>query len=708
MHRFLSALTVLLVLAGCTQPQTTPPAPPAPATASRPANLTNASSGFTLLPPAENPTAGYEILGTGPVLPPTGTEGSQGITNDDHDITFNFVNADINAVAQTIFGQVLKENYTIDGGVQGTITLQTTHPLTRAQVIPALETSLQTANLALIHEADGYHIVPLANAPQAGAGNISIAGGPQTQGYGSEIIPLKYANATSIQALIQPLTQGGVQVQVDAARNLLIVSGTSQQRAAIAANIAVFDVNWLAGMSYALVPLQNASASAVSQEVQQIIAGGNSPISGLVRLVVIGQLNAILVVSPQRQYLPEIRNWITRLDQQQPANERQVFVYRVQNGQAKDLASLLNGLLGQPSASSANASAPQQNAAQDQQSSDSTQTGTSSSAQASLTGLTPPSGAPAASPSNPGPAGDSPNGDNSASDQSPRITADNTNNALLIYATPAQYRTLEAALVQLDVPPQQVMLEAAVAEVTLTNSLNYGVQYFFKSGRVQSINTLGSTAKTLSESLPGFAAILQPGQNIQIMLDALSSITHVNVISAPRLLVLNNQPAMLQVGDEVPITTQTAQSTETASAPLVSTIQYQNTGVILHVTPRINAGGLVTLDMTQEVSEVSTTTSSTLNSPTISERKISTIVAVQDGQTVALGGLIQSNVTTDNSGIPLLNRIPLLGTLFSNHNNSGSRTELLVMITPHVVQSEDSLQAVTNQLRTELGDVQTQ
>jgi len=655
--------------------------------------LPQSSAGLTLSRATSPSAPPLEILGSGRMVGTPRLPG--GTPTQDNGITLNFVNADVSAVAQTIFGELLKENYTVDAGVQGTITLQTTRPLAREAVIPALETSLQMANLALTREADGYHIVPMASAAQAGAGNIAIAGGTQTPGYGYEIIPLKYANATAVERLIQPLAQSGVQIQVDATRNLLIVAGSSQEREAIAENVAVFDVDWLSGMSYALIPMQTASASAVAKEVGDIIGGKESPMTGLVRLVVISRLNAILVITPQERYLAEVKDWIARLDQQQESADRQVFIYRVQNGVAKDIAAVLSDLLNQ---SSSNSNSTKNSSDQGSGSQDS---------DASNSGAPGPQ-LPTAAENNA--QGNSDNGqsdddqtvtDSTTTDQSPRITADDTNNALLIYATPDQYRSLENALMQLDVEPKQVMLEAVVAEVTLTNQLQYGVQYYLQSGRVQSVNTVGTT-NAIAQAFPGFSAVLSPGQNIQIALNALESITHVDVISAPRLLVLNNQAAELQVGDEVPITTQTAESTTTSGAPLVSTIQYQPTGVILHVTPRINEGGLVTLDLSQEVSDVSTTTSSSLNSPTITERKITSVVAVQDGETVALGGLISNSVTSSNNGIPYLDRIPLLGDLFSTKNNTGTRTELLVLITPHVVQSVDEMQAVTDELKSEL------
>lgn len=719
---FLSALS--FGLAGCTNTSSAPATQSAVSAVQQPgtiaptplAPVTNFS-----LPSEQKPrVSGFEVLGSGagynlPANAAPQIDGAGGIT-------FDFVNANVTDVARTIFSEVLKQNYTIDGGVQGTITLQTTRPLSKDQVIPALETSLKMANMALVHEADGYHIAPLANAAQVGAGNLSVAGSSQMPGYGYEIIPLKYASADAVDKLIQPLVQSGVQIQVDSARNLLIVGGTSQDRASIAANVAVFDVNWLAGMSYALVPLQTASAATVAKEVEQFMGGSNSPMAGLVRLVVISQLNSVLVISPQRKYLNQIKDLIGRLDEEQKTTDRQVYVYHLQNGDARSIAGILNQLMGQstasnstsPANSSSDEGAGDNNLSQPMQATssqgpistggvDAANSGLGNATQALLQNANNLDGSVSATMSS--------NDGNSSTDSeggqgAPRIIADESDNDLLIYATSDQYQSIQSAISQLDVQPKQVMLEAVVAEVDLTNELRYGIQYSVKSGNFESVNTLGKTASLL-EDYPGFSAMLAPGENIQVLLNALDSITHVTVMSAPKLMVLNNQPAELNVGDDVPILSQTAQSTDSATAPLVSTIQYQNTGVILHVTPRINDGGLVDLDISQEVSSVSTTTSSSLNSPTISERKLSTIVAVPDGRTVALGGMIQTNDSHDNSGVPLLDKIPGLGILFSNKDNSSTRTELLVFITPHVVQSTDAMLDITNELRSQMTSVET-
>ncbi len=280
------------------------------------------------------------------------------------------------------------------------------------------------------------------------------------------------------------------------------------------------------------------------------------------------------------------------------------------------------------------------------------------------------------------------------------ITADEVNNALVILAAPREYAVIEAALRQLDTVPLQVLLEAAVAEVTLTNQLSYGVQYFLQKGRNQAFLT-ESTSSAIAADLPGFAYVFS-GNAIRTILSALEQVTTVNVVSAPQLLVLNNQTATLQVGDQVPIATQSAVSVAVPGAPVVNSIEFRDTGVILKVTPRVNEGGLVLMDISQEVSDVSQTTTSTLNSPTIQQRKIKSTVAVQDGETIALGGLIKDSRTHSRNGIPLLQDIPIVGGLFGVTSDEVMRTELLVLITPRVVESLQKARAVTEELRSKL------
>jgi general secretion pathway protein D len=174
------------------------------------------------------------------------------------------------------------------------------------------------------------------------------------------------------------------------------------------------------------------------------------------------------------------------------------------------------------------------------------------------------------------------------------------------------------------------------------------------------------------------------------------------VLSSPELFVLNNHTASLQVGDQVPVTTQSAVSIETSTAPLVNSVEYRDTGVILKVTPRVNDSGLVLLDIAQEVSDVATTDTSNIDSPTIQQRKISSSVAVQDGETIVLGGLIKDNRSNIKAGLPYLRDIPVLGELFGSRDKTHDRTELMVLLTPKVVRDQTDVQALTRELQHKL------
>jgi general secretion pathway protein D len=286
------------------------------------------------------------------------------------------------------------------------------------------------------------------------------------------------------------------------------------------------------------------------------------------------------------------------------------------------------------------------------------------------------------------------------------ITADEVNNSLVILATPQQYATIRTALTELDIAPLQVFLEAAIAEVTLSNDLKFGMQYKFSDAHNTVLLSDATAGSTISPIVPGFSYMYTNGASVQAILSTIATKTHVEVISSPKVLVLNNQPATLQVGDRVPVVTEQATSVISPGAPLVNSVQYQDTGVILKVTPRVNAGGLVLLDISQEVSSVTTTTTSGIDSPTIQERKINSSVAVQDGETVALGGLIQDSRDHGRTGIPFLQDIPILGPLFGTTTNNDKRTELMVLIAPHVIDNIAKARGITDELRHKLPAVE--
>ncbi|MEJ1970192.1 MAG: type II secretion system secretin GspD [Rhizomicrobium sp.] len=602
------------------------------------------------------------------------------------DITLNFVAASVQDVAKAILGDMLGLNYAVDPSVQGTVSVETTAPVRRDQVLGVFQASLAAARLALVQSGDLYTIVPVSLAQHRGT-LLDAA----NAGYGSEAVQLRYVNAGALKKILDPLVPDNGITQADDARNVLFVTGAAGQRQQIRELIKQFDVNWLKGMSFALFVPQWSDSQSLAGQLAQILSADGTPTAGLVRIVPIQQVNGILAISPQAEYLEKVRQIVEMLDREGQGSQRRLFVYNVQNGRAAELAASLSAAFGGGQAAASAASGPTGLASAGGQSGAATPTGVkppgpqalSTGSDLNVNGTAPPISQALQV---------------GGARQELTITADETNNALIVYATPPQYEIIMSALRKLDVLPLQVMIEAAITEVTLTDKLNYGVQWFFHNGQSTFGLTQGATAAP-AQMFPGFSYLLSNGDNIQVMLNALSNVTKVHVLSSPQLFVLNNHTATLQVGDQVPVATQSAVGIETGTAPIVNSIEYRDTGVILKVTPRVNDSGLVLLDIAQEVSDVSTTDSSDLDSPTIQQRRIASSVAVQDGQTIALGGLIKDNQSNGSTGIPFLRTIPVLGNLFGATNDEHDRTELLVLLTPHVVRNPTDARAVTEELR---------
>jgi general secretion pathway protein D len=426
-------------------------------------------------------------------------------------------------------------------------------------------------------------------------------------------------------------------------------------------------------MSFGLFPLETAPPVQLAKELDQIFGDTEAgPLARLIRFVPIERLNAILVISSQPFYLDQADIWIRRLDREAEGEQPRTYVYAVQNGRASDLADVLSAIFdarritfGPP-----NLLRPGLEPIE-------------------LRSTPPTDGAPP---------GVQPFPDNSTSDGNEvRIIADGTTNSLVIHATPHDYRDIRNALNMLDIRPLQVLIEATIAEVTLKNELRFGIDWFLRSGDLR-LSFSSAASGAVQSRFPGFSALLT-GTDVIAVLNALEKITDINVISSPQIVVLDNQKAELQVGDQVPIITQQAQSIEGNDSPILQTIEQVQTGVLLTVIPRVNSGGLVTLEIQQEVSNAIETVTSDINSPTISQRKITSTVAIQSGETVALGGLIRDNSDRRQTGVPFLARLPVVGPLFGVTDNGSERTELLVLITPKVIGSQKEARLVTEELR---------
>ena len=650
------------------------------------------------------------------------------------DVTLNFVNADIREVIDTVLGTTLKLSFVIDPRVQGVTTLRTTRPVPRDQVIGVLEDVLAMNGVAIVDSGGIYKILPIEDAVTApeilsGAGPVRVE-----RGFGLHVIPLKYASATALREVVEAFVPPGRVLRIDAARNLVVFVGTSPEAKDIEDLVATFDVDWMAGMSYGLFPLQVADPENMAAELERVFAqqeGG--ALAGAVQFLPIKRLSAVLVIATQAAYLNNARQWIARLDRGQEGDQRKLYVYYVQNGRAAELADVLGQVFGIQTGTAAREEQP--GLAPGLTPTElggggfgNTGTGSSgfgnsgSGGTSGLSSSTYPSREGGLSGTGTGGSttrrslagtGDSSTGGGSlgaaegGTQNGVRIVADVRNNALVVFATPAEYATINSALEKLDIVPLQVMIEATIAEVTLNDTLKYGVEWFFNVGdstitfNTSDASPSSPTQNLLTSLFPGFSYLFATN-DVKVVINALAAVTDVKIISSPQLMVLDNETARLQVGDQVPIATRTSVSVDDPNAPIASEIEYRDTGVILDIIPRVNASGLVVLDIIQEVSDVAETTSSDIDSPTIQQRQIASTVAINSGETVALGGLIRDTNNNSVTGLPVLSEIPILGNLFKTTSDSVRRTELLVLLTPRVIRDRQDARTVTDDLRKRL------
>ena len=611
--------------------------------------------------------------GTGSFVSSRAPSISQGTTSaGENGYTLNLVNAPIGDAAKTVLSDALGVNYVIDPQVNGSMTIQTSSPVSRDALIEIFETALAVNDASIVRKNDTYQIVRTSDALSA-TPSISVPHvTPSGPGLKVQVIELQHIAADEMSNILQPISRQGSILRVDEKRNLLILAGNSADLRSMREAISVFDVDWMRGMSVAMHPLQTSHPASIAKELDEIFGNTGSAKNKTTRFIPNERLNAILVITSRPRNLARAATWIKKLDAQAQSNEDQLFVYHIQNRPAPELADVLRAVLAQESkdvAGADNPVAPQ---------------------------LTP------TTVTSEGSALDNAGFSQSHSAQGrmkTSVVADVENNALLISTTAREFKRIERILRQLDILPTQVLLEAVIAEVTLDDELKLGVRWFYENGGF----SLG-----LSDLASGFAGAAFPGfswtyatSDLKVTLNALASITDVNIISSPTIMARNNQKAVLQVGDEVPVVTQQAVDVANTGT-IINTVEMRDTGIILTVTPRVNKSGRVMLDIEQEVSTVVKTTTSGIDSPTIRQRKITTQVTVHDGESLALGGLIQESNTLTRGQVPVLGSLPLLGNAFKNKTDQIKRTELIIFIRPRVVRSVQEAREVTAEFRDQL------
>jgi general secretion pathway protein D len=604
--------------------------------------------------------------------------------------TFNVEGESLHAVVKAILGDVLQQNYTIAPGVQGTVTFSTPHGVSPAQAFTLLEMVLGWNNARAVWNGAQWNIVP---TDQAIAGNLSPRTGSaaNARGYETRAVPLKYISATEMEKLLKPYARTGAVVQVDNSRNLIVVAGTRAELQNYLRTIEIFDVDWLAGMSVGVFPLQSAQASKVVTELDKVFGeGSKTPLAGMFRFMPLEGQNAVMVITPQARYLAEVQSWIERMDA--GGDTPVLHVYEVKYVKAADLAEQLGNVYGNSST-------------------------TKTSAPSLMPGLEPvevrTTDMPAADTPLPTAraSGSTPSGDSSQTltvgNGEVGISAVEESNSLLVRAAPAQWESIRRAIERLDTMPAQVHIEAQVVEVKLTGELSYGVSWFFgnqiDAATQATTNSLSHwvNSGTSIRPAPNGANFTFLGPSAQAILTTLDSVSDLRVLSAPSVLVRNNVEADFSSGTQIPVASTILNNNGNSNNDnTYSQVQFRQTGVSLKVKPRISSNGMVFMEITQDVSSPSASGPTIGGNISVDNRKLHTEVAVQTGETIVLAGLIKTEQGKGSSGIPYLSRIPIIGGLFGTQNQSNNREEVLVLITPTVIR--DPLEA--RQMTDEYGE----
>ena len=640
------------------------------------------------------------------------------------DVSFNFENQPIQAVVKAILGEMLQENYIIAPNVGGNVTFSTARPIRSDQAMSVLETLLSWTGNTLVYENGRYTVLQLKDALP---GKLTPRfGGVEGRGYEVRVFPLRYVSPTQMANLLKPYAKPEAVINADTSRSMIVMAGTPSELENYRRTIETFDVDWLKGMSIGVFALQHQEVGKLLPQLSELFGPeGESPLAGMFRFIPLEQGNSLVVITPNPEYLAQAEDWLNRLDTGATENSNQLYVYNVKNIKSPDLAGYLNEIFlgASPSSGSSSRSRTSGSVGPGQRAvtigglggSGGSLSGSRGAVNEPRQTSTPAAATPAA--------GATPGGENKPTI---RISAIEENNQLMVMASPAEWNSIQSAIRKLDISPLQVQIEARILEVSLSGDLQYGVQWWFQglqgSGPAGYQN--GDPYIRKYDRQQGLLGAPGPGKagtifssyinsKFEVALSALEKSGNAKALAAPSLVVANNQEAQINVGTQIPVV-QTffnsgfpAANTGTGGLLGGSTnsgsnfgnsgsVQYLNTGVILSVTPRVNPGGLVYLDIQQEVSNPGTPAQGSSNPP-INQRQLQTQIAVQSGETLLLGGLIQENNTFSDASVPLLGKIPFLGKLFGSTTKHTDRTELIILITPRVITNSEEAREMTEE-----------
>ena len=586
-------------------------------------------------------------------------------------------------------------NYVVDPQVEGRVNINTLGALQREDLFPLLQMILRINGATAVRTGNFYRIVPLQDVqrlPLVPLIDPAAADLPQDDRMLMNIVPLQYVAAADMTQILTPFLSDGGHLFNQQQGNILIITDSSRSMRRLLELVGLFDSQTFLGQRARLYPVTHSEALRLAAELQEVfsayaLSGG----AATVRFVPIERINSILAVTASPGLYPEVQKWMEQLDQPYRESGIRNFIYKVENAKAEDLASVLSTLHGNvpyapyPQAAMAGAGA------------------------APVPGMAPSAQGGAATPQMALPGGSFLAAGLAAEPamlSHIRIVPDRVNNQLVIQATAQEYEEIRQTLRDLDIVPRQVMIEAKVFEVDLTGALSSGVSAFLQNRSDAQRKPTASIAAALNVSV---GTLIGKTRELLLFLNAAEARSQARVISAPSLLASDNIAASISVGTEIPMLTSQALvggAQSQGTNLFTNTIQNRDTGVLLNITPRINSSGLVNLVINQEVSAPLAAASGGIQSPSIQKRSISTQVVVENGETIALGGIIQETRTFSSNRVPLLGRIPVLGMLFGSTSVSSQKTELIILLTPTVIRNSLEAQRATTELRDKLKELQ--
>lgn len=698
---------------------TTPPAsasPPAGKPARAPAATVPAPA------PATVPAAVQAIPAATPSA--AATSGAQLSSTPNPGVTLKFDNADIYDVIQVILGDVLKLDYVIDPTVQGRMTLKSTGAISMADIYSALETALSTSNISIVRQGKIYKVVRDANAARDA---VSMTGtGPASAVM--QIIPLKFVQANQLVNTLRNFVGPQAAITNDPTNRYLVVVDRAANVEKIAEMVKTLDVDYLNQVQIRLIPIQYGEAADLAKELEGLFkTSGIFNLTGTdtnkVYVLPVVRMNALLVATANDKLMQTAEQWAKMLDAE-PRNGlgAYVHVYPVVNSNAAHLANILTQIFGGPASPGSGNGSGASSLPSASGTAFAGGTGTSGGGLGGNTlGAT--GGGLGGGAGNQAGAtrtierGNVPSqattGAGAGLAGSVQVIADEVTNTLVVRASAQDYQQVRKIIERLDTLPRQVLVQVMIAEVALNDTLQYGVEWWLKSNLSHDgrswpgfLGLEGLTAPNISQAAAGvtptvtgaksglnYAVFGSAGQVIG-MLNLLSNDTNVNILSAPHVVASDGKVARVEVGNEVPVVTQTV-STPTgsligSSLSTSNSVTYRPTGILLEVKPSITASGKVTLSVSQEVSSMGdNVTAGGSTYPSFAKRKVTTDVTLDDGKTVMLAGLIEETGNNQVLGVPGLKDIPVVGALFGSTNRVARKTELLITVTPYIITSRE-------------------